>query len=137
MAWLYATPKPAEGTRRAQEGAKVSKLNRLDRMRKDDVPVLMPPNPAPHIIDRLVEIGLTEAGAMSAVPLSWREIDAWSSRTGVDLAPWEARLIRSLSVAYVAESRRAESENAPPPWKAPITEREINTEEARLMAVLG
>lgn len=137
MAWLHATPKPADGTRRAQEGAKVSKLSRLDQLKKERVPVLMPPNPAPHIVERLVEIGLTEAAGMGVAPLSWREIEAWCGRTAVDLAPWEARLIRKLSVEYVAESRRAESENAPPPWKAPITDREVDTEEARLMMVLG
>ena len=88
----------------------------------------------PHIITRLVEIGLTEAGSS---PLSWREIDAWCARTGVDLAPWEARLIRSLSVAYLAEGRKAESETCPPPWRAGVTQREIDADEAALDALLG
>jgi hypothetical protein len=97
----------------------------------------MPPNPAPHIIDRLIEIGLTEAAGMGAVPVSWREINAWCERTRVDLLPWEARLIRRLSADYLAMSRKAESETCPPPWRAPVTEQERDSELARLRMVLG
>lgn len=97
----------------------------------------MPPNPAPHITDRLVEIGLTEASGMGSGPLSWPTIDAWCNRTAIDLSPWEARLIRKLSIGYVVMSRTAESENCPPPWRAEVTQREIATEEQRLRMVLG
>lgn len=106
-------------------------------MKKNGVTPPMPPNPAPHIVNRLIEMGLSEANGMGASPLSWREIMAWQTATGVDLPPWEARLIRTLSVAYLAESRNAESENCPPPWRAPVTRREMDTEEARLRMVLG
>ncbi len=106
-------------------------------MKRDGVPISMPPNPMPHLIDRLIEIGLTEAAGMGVVPLSWREIEAWQHNVHVALAPWEARLIRKLSVEYVAEGRRAESENCPPPWRAEVTAREREVEEARLRMVLG
>lgn len=106
-------------------------------MKKDGIPVLMPPNPAPAMINRLLEIGLTEAAGMGAVPLSWREIDSWCHRTSVNLPPWEARLLRQLSVEYLAEGRRAESENCPPPWRAEVTQRERELEQARLEMVLG
>lgn len=106
-------------------------------MKKDKVPVQMPPNPVPSITENLMDIGLSEAAGMGAAPLSWKEIDAWCNRTGVDLPPWEARLIRKLSVEYIAESRRAESDTCPPPWRAEVTQREIETEEARLRLVLG
>jgi hypothetical protein len=106
-------------------------------MKRDKIAPDMPRNPAPHIIDRLVEMGLTESAGMGAAPLSWREIMAWQEGTGVRLMPWEARLIRSLSVAYLAESRAAESENCAPPWWAGVTQRQIETEQARLEAVLG
>ena len=74
---------------------------------------------------------------MGAGPLSWREIDAWCNRTHIDLAPWESRLIRRLSVEYLAEGRRAESENCPPPWRAEVTAEEVQTEVDRLRMVLG
>lgn len=137
MAWLNATPKPDARTKRAKLADAEPALSRIDDMKKRKITPGMPPNPAPHIVARLVEIGLTEAAGMGNGPLSWPTIDAWCNRTGIDLAPWEARLIRQLSVDYVAESRLAESENCPPPWRAEVTQREIETELARLQMVLG
>lgn len=137
MAWLGATPKPPPGSKRAKIEDEASKISRIDRLKKDGITPPMPPNPAPHILSRLIEIGLTEANGMGASPLSWREIRAWQELTGVELTPWEARLIRHLSTAYLAESRRGESENCPPPWRAEVTEREREVEQARLEMVLG
>lgn len=139
MAWLQATPKPDPRSRRAKivEQSPAPLLSRIARMKRDKIAPPMPPNPAPHITDRLIEIGLTQAAGMGAVPLSWLEINAWCERTAVDLDPWEARLIRRLSAAYLAESHVADDENCPPPWKAPVTAREIEIEDAKLRAVLG
>lgn len=97
----------------------------------------MPPNPLPHIIERLVEIGLSEAAGMGVTPLSWATLTAWQANACVDLSPWEARIIRHLSVEYLAEGRRAELETCPPPWRAEITQRERDLAEARLRLVLG
>ena len=137
MAWLSATPKPPEGSKRAKSEANAKRISRLDQLKRDKVAPAMPPNPAPHIVNRLVEIGLTEAAGMGVAPLSWREINEWQRSVGVVLPPWEARLIRKLSAEYIAEGRRAEDETCPSPWHAPVTQREINTEEARLRSVLG
>ena len=97
----------------------------------------MPPNPAPHIVARLIEIGNTDTTGMGPAPLTWREIDAWCIRTRIHLPPWEARLLRQLSLAYIAEGRRAESETCPPPWRAEVTQRERDVAEAKLRMVLG
>jgi len=106
-------------------------------MRRQGLVPQMPPNPAPHITDRLVEIGLSEAAGMGVVPLSWPTIDAWMRVTGVALAPWEARLIRRLSADYVGMSHQAECETCPPPWRAPLTERHRAAEIENLRQVLG
>ncbi|MEG3089498.1 phage tail assembly chaperone [Sphingomonas sp. PB4P5] len=137
MAWLNATPKPPPGSKRAETADKTPSISRIDKMKRDKIVPPMPPNPMPHMITRLVEIGLSESNGMGASPLSWREINEWQQAAGVDLAPWEARLMRTLSLAYLAESRKAESETCPPPWHAPVTQREIETEQARLQMVLG
>lgn len=136
MAWLNATPRPPEGSKRAQAG-KSGEMSRADRLRRQGVTPPMPPNPAPQIIARLIEIGLTEAAGMGAGPISWQSIAAWQQVTRVALPPWEARLIRQLSVEYLAEGRKAESENCPAPWRAPVTEREKQAELQRLRMVLG
>jgi hypothetical protein len=137
MAWLNATPKPDERSKQARPEFQRPRISRFDRLKRDKIPVAMPPNPAPGIVNRLMEIGLSESAGMGAAPLGWATIDAWCNRTGVDLPPWEARLIRHLSVEYLAESRRAESENCPPPWRAEVTQREREVEQARLEMVLG
>jgi hypothetical protein len=136
MAWLNATPKPPEGSRRAKAG-QTSKLSRIDQLKRDGVTPTMPPNAAPHIIARLLEIGLTETTGMGPAPLSWREIGEWQRNVSVELPPWEARLLRSLSVAYIAEGRRAESETCPPPWRAEVSQRERDIAEAKLRMLLG
>lgn len=137
MAYLNATPKPDQRSKAADPRFKRPELSRIERMKRDKIPILMPPNPAPHIVNRLTEMGPTEAAGMGVAALGWQTIMAWQFSTAVTLEPWEARLIRSLSVAYVAESRRAESENCPPPWMAEVTQREREVEQARLEMVLG
>lgn len=137
MAWLYATPKPPPGTKRAELEQDAPKISRFAALKQQGIAPQMPPNSAPHITDRLVEIGLTGSNGMGIIPLPHTEIAAWQTNSCIRLAPWEARLIRRLSTEYVSESSRAESEHCAPPWRGQVTRREIETEEARLRAVLG
>lgn len=113
-------------------------ISRFDRMKADKVTPRMPPIGAPHLFQWLTEIGLTESSDSGLKPLSWREISAWVERTAVDLAPWEARLIRALSASYVAESRRAEDETAPPPYyTGEVSAAEVQREVNSLRGLLG
>lgn len=137
MAWLHATPKPAEGTKRAKILADRPAASRIEKMKKEGITPMMPPNPAPHIVDWLFQVGPTEAAGMGTVAISWQAIDAWCARTCVDLDPWEARMLRRLSAEYVAEARRAEAETCPPPWHQRVTEQEMAAEKAGLEMVLG
>lgn len=136
MAWLHATPKPDKPPEARPGEVEEPRLSRAEQMKKDGIPLRMPPNPAPHIVDRLIEIGLTEAAGMGAVPLSWREINEWQRAMEIPLAPWEARLIRKLSVEYLAASRRAEKELCRPPWQAEVTQAERDAELRALRMVL-
>jgi Na+-transporting NADH:ubiquinone oxidoreductase subunit NqrB len=97
----------------------------------------MPANPAPHLTDWLIEIGLTETAGMGAAPIGWTTIAAWRAIAGVMIEPWEARLLRRLSVAYLAEGRKAESEHCPPPWQWKLTAQEREASDEALRAVLG
>lgn len=109
-------PKPREGSKRAKGEADTR--SRIDRFKSDKITVRMPPNPAPHLIGWLIEIGLTETNGMGEAAISWREINEWQSATGHNLSAFEAKLLRELSAAYIIEKRKSESENAPPPWAA-------------------
>lgn len=106
-------------------------------MRRRKIEPPLPPNPMPHIVNRLIEIGVNEAAGMGVVPLSWQTIAAWSAMTGVTLSPWEARLIRALSAEHVAWSHKGESENCPPPWRSEVTQSEKDAELAGLRMLLG
>ncbi len=106
-------------------------------MKKDGLKPQMPPNPAPHIIDRFIEMGMTQSNGMGASPLSWAEISAWCERTCINLPPWESRLMRELSSAYLAEGHKAESETCPAPWRGIVTQRERDLTEANLDRLLG
>lgn len=135
MAWLNATPKPPTGVKQPVNAP--APVSRAARMKADGIDPQMPLNPAPHFIDRLVEIGLTESTGMGNVPLSWASIHWWQVVTSIELSPWEARLIRKLSVEYLAESRRAEDAGCPAPWQTARSQREIEVEAERLRSVLG
>ncbi|WP_232314753.1 hypothetical protein [Sphingopyxis sp. QXT-31] len=136
MGWLHAVPKPPEGSKRAT-ATEQNRLSRYEQQKKDGLEPRMPPNPMPHFIAWLVEIGMVEGGGMGPAPLSWREIAEWQRSVNVRLSPWEARLMRHLSAAYVGEKAKAESENYPAPWRSEVTQRERDIEEARLRSVLG
>ncbi|MDP1026397.1 hypothetical protein Q5H91_04165 [Sphingomonas sp. KR1UV-12] len=92
----------------------------------------MPPLLLPHIVDRLTEVGLTGSNGMGAVPLAWSEINEWARAAAFRVSAWEKRLIRALSVAYVAESHRAEDDTCPPPWLGEATDATIAAEIAAL-----
>lgn len=138
LGWLHAVPRPdPESARGKSEAAGKNTLSRLELMKRDGITPRMPPNPAPHIINRLAEMGFVQPGGFGPSVLSWTEIVAWQAATMERLAPWEARLLRRLSAAYLAENREAESENRPAPWYDGPDARMVETEQVRLIAVLG
>lgn len=136
LAWLNATPKPPAGSKRAKNPDAAPKLTRAEQMKATGITPKMPRNPMPHIIERLAEIGFSEAAGMGVGPLTWTTIASWTNLTGVQIAAWEARLFRHLSLAYVTESRRAEDENCPAPWRAPVSAKDRSAEDAALRALL-
>lgn len=105
LAWLHAVPEVKHG--------KTTKQGEKSRFDDLGEAALVPPNPAPHIVDWLMDIGPT---APDAAPLSWRDIAAWQSITGIELEPWEGRLIRRLSGDFAAMRLKAEKSECPPPW---------------------
>ncbi len=136
MAWLHATPRPPVESSRHKTFDLAKALTRFAQFKKDGITPQMPPNMMPHVIDRLTEIGLTGSNGMGAVPLPWAEIYAWQQNAHIRLSAWESKLIRSLSAAYVTESRLAEVETCPPPWRGEVTEAEKAAEVAILDAIL-
>lgn len=74
---------------------------------------VLPPNPAPHITDWLLEIGPTGPDGSG---LGWRDLTAWQDITGIVLEPWEARLIKRLSGEYASMRVRGERHDCAAPY---------------------
>ncbi len=101
-----------------------------------------------YLIGYLFEVGPTGSNGMGATPITWTEIDAYCRRGGIDLAPWEARLIRRLSAEYVSEAHKATENFYPAPWwpegevaeqqaaediRRPLTKAEVEEERQKRM----
>ena len=86
--------------------------------RKDDdyLPELPSVDGAAYLVAYLWDMGPTMVAGMGLGPLTHEEIRAWQSNTGVRLQPWEARLLRQLSMDYIVQMRNAEKADCPPPW---------------------
>jgi hypothetical protein len=69
------------------------------------------------LLEYLLEIGPADATGMGAVPISFQEIESWQHQVGVELAPWEVRMLRSLSREYVGELNAATKPDRPMPWE--------------------
>jgi hypothetical protein len=79
----------------------------------------MPPlDEAEYLVEHLWEVGPTMAAGAGAGPVTFQEMTAWQEMTGVDLEPWEARILRQLSLDYLSESHKAESPDRLPPYGA-------------------
>lgn len=105
-------PEAAEGAR-----ADAAKLSRRERIECDGGEIEMPPfDEGEYLIGYLYELGPTVAAGMGAGPVTFAEMAAWQATRGFELEPWEARLLRRLSVDYLAESHRATQRDCPPPW---------------------
>jgi hypothetical protein len=74
---------------------------------------------------------------MGSGPITHEEMRAWQQNAGIDLAPWECRLLRRLSEQYLAEAHKAEKEGAPPPWQPPEVEVKpaVTSQQAALRAL--
>ena len=94
----------------------------------------MPPQPAPHLVGYLMEVGPTELTGMDRAPISWATLDCWCRMTGAIIAPWEARLLRRLSSDFLGESKRAEKPDCPPPWHSPGTAEARDAINAKLQS---
>lgn len=106
--------------RKREDGQQPTRLEKARADRRD--PLWCPNYPhtdAPHLIAYLWDAGPALPGP---APLTHSEINAWQQSSGVELAPWEARLLRRLSAEYLAETRRATDANCPEPSAQRLTD---------------
>lgn len=118
VAWLNATPEESKPSNSKKE--RPQPVSRRVRLERDGINLSMPPLEfgGQYLIDYLFEIGPTSAAGMGPAPLAWAEIQAWQQQMGIDLQPWQCRLLRSLSCEYIAEGHEARNPARPPPYGA-------------------
>lgn len=85
-------------------------------MKSASAAIHLPPNPAPYLTDWWQEIGPVSGGGMGEAPIGWQDIAAWERLTGIELEPWEARVIRRMSGAWLNERESARKPGCPPPY---------------------
>ena len=132
MGWLAATPRPYPGAR--PENA--PKMSRAEQFERSGTAPAMPPLSTPWFIERLTEIGIVEPSGMGQGPISWTTLRAWQQLTGTPLAPWEARLLRALSAAFLAARNEGEDPLAQPPFFDQMTVIDPERAELQLRAAL-
>jgi hypothetical protein len=91
-----------------------------------------------YLLEYLSEIGEARHNGQTLSPIDWQEIRAWQSATGMQLSAWDAKTLRHLSAAYVAQYWEAGEPNCPPPWmpEQPNAER-ITKRLDSMMGVIG
>lgn len=141
LAWLYSVPqlppKVIEAAEKNKQKIVPNTLSRFDEMKAGKVSPPMPPNPSPHFILWFTELGMVEATGMGSAPLSWQEIRAWQDNVGVRLSPWQARMMRSLSIAYLAQKGKSELTTDPAPWSGKVMPSQRTADEAAIDALFG
>lgn len=61
-------------------------------------------------------MGPGASGGMGEGQLSYRDLQAWQEVTGIELVPWEAKTLRTLSFEYLSERQKAEALDRPAPY---------------------
>jgi hypothetical protein len=116
-------PDPPEvPLRRGQRPPTPDRRSRRERIEADGGEPQLPFLEAPHLIEYLFEAGPVLSGMGGPVVLTWCEIEAWQRRVGLELQPWESRLMRHLSGVYANELVAARDPMRSPPFSSEPTE---------------
>lgn len=100
-AWLNATPK-RQGI---EHGTQQS---RLQTFKDEDVPIELPEVEVGYLVAYLWDVGPTLKSSGGESPLTHGEILAWQQLQGIELQPWETRILIRLSFDYLVQSQKSE-----------------------------
>lgn len=118
LGWWHAIPHPKPG-----KNVIPQRLNRVQIAQEGGAKPDLPPleSGLQQIVGLLFDAGPVSSGGEGLVPLSWLDLQAWQSVTGLTLQPWLLRLLRRLSGDYLMELNKGASVDAPPPWERDLT----------------
>lgn len=110
LAWLNTAPVVET------KGKRQDQPKRLDRFKAQKIEPALPENPASYLTDWLFDIGPTVPAGMSSAAIGYQDIAAFQSITGVEMMPWEAKLLRRLSGDFLAQLDRSKKPDCPAPY---------------------
>ena len=79
-------------------------------------------------IDDLSDMGFCAPSGFGLSSLSYTDIKAWADLRRIDLQPWEAQLLHSLSTAYANQFNISDKPDCEPPY-AKISKEEVKQAE--------
>ena len=91
---------------------KEGEKSRRDTLDDDGLDIVLPECDAEYLLEYLFELGMT----LGDRPLDHTEIASWQSNTGMELQPFEVRIIKRLSQAYLSASSEYKDPDSETPW---------------------
>lgn len=116
LAWLNTCPE----VKHSGKGTPPEPVSRIKAMESRGEQPLLPPVSHRYLIAWWLEIGPTVMAGMGEGPIGWTDIAAWQQLAAMELEPWEAQAIRSLSRAFLSQQHEARK----PTCAAPFSETE-------------
>lgn len=101
-AWWSAAPSDGKAERKSRVAAR----QELDKRFEPPMPPV--DDEFEYLLSALFEAGPTSTDGMGRGALKWSDLMAWQQATGIELRPWELRIVRRLSGDYLAELVAAE-----------------------------
>lgn len=114
---------------KSKDAERVSRLSFLERKEID--PEMPDISAAPHLARFLFQIGPTMPAGMGSGPVTHQEIESWMRTTRTNLYPWEVRLMRELSMAYVSQASKSDTFDAEPPYGSDVANRLMKAARVR------
>lgn len=108
---MNAVPDKVEGDTSKEPGA-----SRREKLEARGIDIGMPPVDAPYLIGYLWDVGPTKSSGMGASPIEQPDIESFQRNMGIELQPWEVRVLIRMSREYVSESSKATRSDYPAPW---------------------
>lgn len=88
----------------------------VEAIRSEYLPEMPPVDTGGYLLAYFLEVGPAMAAGMGSAAITHQELRAFQDNIGLELAPWEIRILRRLSNDYLNASYLAEKSDCRPPW---------------------
>ena len=114
IALLHTAPNPKQAATNEPIDQPMTRLQTLrDQNTQPDLP---PVGLGAYLLEHLFDAGPLISTGQGSAALNWRDLAAWQVGTGIELQPWEARIVRALSHVYLGSATAAKHPDCPAPY---------------------